>query len=175
MRGVRYRPRAVGDAVKGRTLLPHTAHRHHPADVLLKPYVERISPTDARFPEAVEAVEIAREDLRAAVDSIPPPAALSVSRERVIARVGKNTGSWELEELERELRATIERAAAEKLAAMAARLAEEVDARKALQGTVKEIRDGQRKFWMTVLAGVLIGVIVAGFGWTTAQLISIHK
>lgn len=127
-------------------------------DELLRPYVEgREIPSD--FPPPHEAADIAEHDLRRTIDSRPPPRVLSETRQRVLDRVGPDTGSYDLRVLEHEVRTLVERAAAEKLAALAKQLESTESELKSSEGKLETLQSERRKFWYTILAGITIGVV----------------
>jgi hypothetical protein len=130
--------------------------------------VARVPARRAIVPHAVielspAAVEQIRATFSEYVDSRPPPA--MPVRERVEARIREgrsfatDTGRFEVEELQREVKSMVERAAAEKLAQEEAKnkeLQKQLDEVKARQAETAKERRGMR--WDLVLAAVSAGL-----------------
>ena len=127
-------------------------------DDLLKAYIKE---EDIPFP-LEEAINNAQRDLRQRIDSSAPPSTLTESRNRVLNRVS-NTGSYDVRALEHELRTVVERAAAEKLV-------EEIKKREKAEQVLNEYQTERRKFWNTIIAGVMIGILVGLITWISIVL-----
>jgi uncharacterized membrane protein YraQ (UPF0718 family) len=139
-------------------------HRSPSYDDLLKAYIK--GEELPSFP-IDEDIVIAQRDLRRRIDSNPPPSSLTESRNRVLNRVS-DTGSYDVRALENELRTVIERAAAEKLV-------EEIKRREKAEEALNNYETEKRKFWNTIIAGVLIAIIVSTITWITITLIHVSK
>lgn len=97
----------------------------------------------------------------------PPPQSLEERRGAVLEKIRGKTasGSWDAEQLMGADRAWFEEV-------LAKRIAEERAAHDKERADKAEAElAATRKFWMTVLAGVLIGVIVGGITWTAVVIV----
>ena len=132
----------------------------HPADPHLRAYLD-----DRDEQDEPSSLELARRDLRRSVDSTPPPPELYSARQRLIERVGTDTGNYDIRALERQMQKLVEGTAAQKIA-------EEHDMRLIAEARLATLESDRRKFWYNTLSGVLVGLIVAGTIWVTTVLVA---
>jgi len=110
-----------------------------------------------KAPETVqEEVDSFLEDMR----STPPPAEEEDVKTRLLGTVHHarmKSGSFYVEELQRQMAARIEREAAEKIQAA-------IERARAAEGELKALRDERRKWWLdlakTVVAALLIAALL---------------
>jgi hypothetical protein len=109
------------------------------------------------------SVAEARRDLRRTLDSQPPPPELHDARQRLIERVGTDTGNYDIRALERQMQRLVEGTAAEKIAA-------EIERRKGLERQLEE----HRAFWRTIVGSVLAGCILGAIVWAVVTLMMVR-
>jgi hypothetical protein len=119
-------------------------------------------------------VDRACVDLQRRVDSTPPPRELSASRQRVIERIGTDTGSYDLRALEAEVRGLVTRAAAEKITEETRRREAAERAREIAEKRLEDSQVEGRRFWRGIAGAVLAGSILGVLTWTVITLLSVH-
>ena len=113
--------------------------------------------------DSLDPIAIAHE-VRVYSASRPPPPALVVVQERVRMRERTNTDRFDIEELQKQLRESTERAAAEKIAEARERALRAENEKKDLEATVeKRVEKASDRRWDVVLA-VLAALAAAAVG-----------